>query len=185
MEKKSVYFFAMFLCLLVSGLSQARADSVTEIDDPELSVPGSGVIQCIAETSADMLAAVYPVGSVYISTSAADPAVLFGIGTWERFADGRVLVGAGTSDREFPAGETGGSSTHALTVAEMPSHSHTGRTAPDYGGSPDGGRDTNGNSAYMYWRHGTTSYSVGSSGGGGEHNNLQPYIAVHMWRRIE
>ena len=44
----------------------------------------------------------YPVGSIYQSTDAASPAVLFG-GTWEQIAQDRVLMGASDS---HPAGST-------------------------------------------------------------------------------
>lgn len=36
---------------------------------------------------------IYPVGSVYISTTSTNPAVLFGVGTWVRIGEGRVLIG--------------------------------------------------------------------------------------------
>lgn len=72
---------------------------------------------------------VYPVGSIYLSTNATNPAVLFG-GTWEAYAQGRVLIGAGTGTdsrsekKTFAAGDTGGEYNHQLTVEEMPSHDH-------------------------------------------------------------
>jgi hypothetical protein len=69
---------------------------------------------------------VYPVGSIYIATVSTNPADLFGVGTWERIGAGRTLIDAGGS---FPAGTTGGSDTHTLTVNEMPAHSHSGSTA--------------------------------------------------------
>lgn len=68
--------------------------------------------------------AIYPVGSIYISSNSTNPGTLFG-GTWEAYAQGRTLIGNGTSDQAFNAGATGGSSTHTLTTNEMPSHTHT------------------------------------------------------------
>lgn len=62
----------------------------------------------------------HPVGSYYLSENATSPASLFG-GTWEMIKD-RFLVGAGNS---YNAGATGGEATHSLSVAEMPSHTHT------------------------------------------------------------
>lgn len=41
---------------------------------------------------------VYPVGSIYISTSSESPATLFGKGTWEIVGNGRVLWGVGATD---------------------------------------------------------------------------------------
>ena len=39
------------------------------------------------------MSTIYPVGSVYITTTNLDPAVLLGFGTWERIAEGRLLIG--------------------------------------------------------------------------------------------
>ena len=67
----------------------------------------------------------YPIGSIYISYNNTNPGTLFG-GTWESFGSGRTLVGINSSDTAFDTvGKTGGEKTHTLTVAEMPSHTHT------------------------------------------------------------
>lgn len=66
----------------------------------------------------------WPIDSVYISMSSANPATIFG-GTWVQFAQGRMLIGQTGSDTDFDvAGETGGEKTHVLTPAEMPAHQH-------------------------------------------------------------
>ena len=78
----------------------------------------------VCERNVGTLRAIYPVGAIYISTTNVNPADLFGFGTWQAFGAGRTLVGVGTSDRAFPAGETGGTSTHALTAGQMPRHTH-------------------------------------------------------------
>jgi hypothetical protein len=62
--------------------------------------------------------ALYPIGSIYSSTSATNPAATFGFGTWDAYAAGRVLVGAGGA---FSG--TGGSADAVIV-----SHSHGGVT---------------------------------------------------------
>jgi len=69
----------------------------------------------------------YPVGSIFMSTIATDPATQLGIGTWEAWGTGRVPVGVDPAQTEFAATEqTGGAKTHLLTTAQMPGHTHTG-----------------------------------------------------------
>lgn len=76
---------------------------------------------------------VYPVGSIYMSTSSTNPHNLFG-GTWEAYAQGRVLIGVGQGTdansvkKTFTGGATGGEYEHKLTTAEMPAHNHTAST---------------------------------------------------------
>ena len=119
----------------------------------------------------------YPIGSIYMSVNSTSPSSLFG-GTWERFANGRCLVGVNESDADFSSAQkNGGEKTHTLTMNEMPSHSHT--VNPPY--STSDGTTT-------YLRTGASSSShanlrTSETGGGEAHNNLQPYITVYMWRR--
>jgi hypothetical protein len=54
----------------------------------------------------------FPIGSIYITTNATNPATLFGFGTWELIAPGRVIVGYNASDGRFNTiGNTGGNYT--------------------------------------------------------------------------
>ena len=62
---------------------------------------------------------VYPVGSIYMSTTNTNPSIIFG-GTWEQIKD-RFLLSAGDT---YEAGSMGGEANHTLTINEMPSHSH-------------------------------------------------------------
>lgn len=67
----------------------------------------------------------YPVGSLYLSVLPTNPATLFGYGTWEAFATGRVLVGVDAGDSDFDAAEkTSGAKTVTLTEAQIPAHTH-------------------------------------------------------------
>lgn len=130
---------------------------------------------------------IYPVGSIYMSTTqntaAKVKAALGGVGTWVAWGAGRVPVGVNTSDSSFSTVEkTGGEKTHTLTVSEIPSHQHSsGHVNVNYhGGGSDGWNPlmSNGINNQTGFNTNTTS-----TGGGGAHNNLQPYITCYMWKR--
>lgn len=84
------------------------------------------ITSAVNAAKVDVLQRVFPVGSIYTSYNInTDPAQLLGFGTWTA-VQGRFLLSASSA---YPAGSTGGAATHAITVAEMPPHSHTGSTA--------------------------------------------------------
>jgi len=125
----------------------------------------------------------YPVGSLYMNaTNATNPGTLLGFGTWAAFGEGRVLIGLDSSDTDFDtAEETGGSKTHTLTTAQLPSHNHTV-------GSNDSGTGTGGAAGNMELvRDAGTGNgpAVNSSftGSGSAHTIVQSYITVYMWKR--
>lgn len=137
--------------------------------------------------------ALYPVGSIWTSTSVStSPATVLGFGTWSSFGAGRVLVSKAPSGTFATAGSTGGSETHTLTTTEMPSHFHTSIDATN-SGLPgfDGNIVTGGSSGSgasitqtgSAFRVTNGNAKTGSAGSGGAHNNLQPYIVVYMWQR--
>jgi hypothetical protein len=122
----------------------------------------------------------YAVGDIYITTRTGDPATLLGYGTWQAFGAGRVLVGLDAGDTDFDTTEeTGGAKTHTLTTDEMPSHTHVETNNSSTSGPNVGfaARDTSTNNQTA------TGYSTEPAGGGGAHNNLQPFVVVHMWKR--
>lgn len=88
----------------------------------------------------------------------------------------RVTVGKGTS---FPTlGAKGGEINHTLTTAEMPSHSHLIGTADIANYGMDYNANT-GDTLYEY-RAGYITRSSVAAGGGGSHNNMQPYIVLNF-----
>lgn len=121
---------------------------------------------------------IYPVGHVYISLDATDPSLLFG-GTWERIRD-MFLLASGTA----VSGTTGGEAEHTLTVEEMPSHTHDfnrhqlwrNEEVPVSGLSDGYGAN---NKTLEVYTDTTTQ-----TGDGTAHNNMPPYLAVYMWKRI-
>ena len=132
---------------------------------------------------------VYPVGSIYttVGSSATTPTevnTLLGVGTWEAFGAGKVPVGIDSGDTDFDAvAETGGSKTHTLSIAELPAHGHSQNSSGGSSTIQFAQNSPSGNPRYADGSGSDGSRSVGNTGGGGAHNNLQPYIVVYMWKR--
>lgn len=126
---------------------------------------------------------VYPIGSIYMSMSETSPDQLFG-GIWERIHD-RFLLAAGNS---YGVGQTGGESTHTLTVAEMPNHGHDNIYIMSDGAQLRITYENQANPGTGYGAgigvNGNNNIRVTSTGGGQPHNNMPPYLAVYMWKRI-
>lgn len=151
-----------------------------------------------ATKKADILATVYPVGSIYTATVSTNPGTLFGFGTWVAYGQGQVLVGKASSGTFSTAGSTGGAETHTLTSSESgiaththgvtdPGHNHTinggglsaGNVRPAQSGAGYSGSQTNVNSNTT----GITIDNVDGASASSAHNNLQPYIVVYIWNR--
>lgn len=132
----------------------------------------------------------HPVGSLYISENPTSPAELYG-GTWEQIKDSFILAAGDT----YAAGSTGGEANHTLANNEMPSHSHIVTAYYNYGWNVKVGFElgeifTSSNHVDI-----TGSQSIGTdtgrgylgtnvSGGDKPHNNMPPYIAAYIWRRV-
>ena len=125
----------------------------------------------------------YPVGSIYMNCSnATNPGTLLGFGTWAAFGEGRVLIGIDSSDSDFDtAEETGGSKTHTLTEAQLPSHRHqigSNDSTAGFGGAA-------GNQEFVQDAGSGigTPCNTSFTGSGSAHPIVQPYIVVYMWKR--
>lgn len=89
---------------------------------------------------------------------------------------GRVPVGRDAGQTEFDGlGETGGAKTHTLTGTEIPSHTH-GLTVPYANNSANGATSLAGASVAAT---GNFTLTTAADGGGGAHNNLQPYLTLN------
>ena len=90
---------------------------------------------------------------------------------------------------------TGGEEKHTLSVSEIPSHTHTqnahshttyNRWNTYCAGSCSGYNSPANGSNQDGWQQdytGSTTATNQNTGGGGSHNNMQPYITVYMWKR--
>lgn len=141
------------------------------------------------------LRVIYPIGSIYTSTVATNPATLFGFGTWVAYGAGRVLIGQSGAGL-YIAGNTGGSAdaiipshTHTATVTD-PGHTHTLPNSNEaQGGGDNGGRATTDSGSVrtptMTPNTATTgiTVAVSTTGVSVTNANLQPYVVVYMWNR--
>lgn len=176
----------------------SEADNTFEVSEKwDVKVYGKLLRQMILDST-------YPVGSIYMSANSTNPETLFG-GTWSQLQN-RFLLGAGSI---YTAGNTGGEASVTLTASQMPSHTHTftgssattssdshTHTVPNTRGdnSGSGNKCESWASASASGRTVTTSsdshsHTVtakgtnSSTGGGGSHNNMPPYLVVYMWKR--
>jgi hypothetical protein len=143
----------------------------------------------VNEDGTKLIDVIYPIGSIYMSFNSTSPANLFG-GTWTQITN-RFLYCTTSS------GTTGGENSHKLTVAEMPSHTHSW-SIPIGGYS---GWTSKSMTGYVLKWSGTTMYNtnagtstintVNSSMNGGNgytgstsaHNNMPQYITCYAWYR--
>lgn len=142
-------------------------------------------------TWTQILDALFPVGYIYMSAEETSPAARFG-GTWERIED-RFLLAAGNA---YEAGATGGETEHTLTAGESGVGAHVHKIN---GGSAGTSTLRSGyatftatsSSAYAPWfgsgyssLDNVRAVSV-STDASEAHNNMPPYLAVYMWKRVE
>lgn len=137
----------------------------------------------------NMWSTLFPVGSIYLSTSSTNPNEFMGGGTWVLWGSGRVPVGINTGDTDFsPAEKVGG----------VKNHTHKLET-----GYAKIGMQTSNNTIYSknvsqssYYpnRYGTMDNIITPSGTGSDTTELggntdvptaipMPYIVCYMWKR--
>ena len=126
----------------------------------------------------------WPVGSIYMSMVATNPGTLFG-GSWERIANGRMLIGADSTT--YPAGSMGGEAEKSFALdstsyAKIVLSGAAGGIVGDYisakwaysrkyAASLD---NTGGDALYGSPLVGSTEKS----------SIMPPYLSVYMWQRI-
>lgn len=115
---------------------------------------------------------VYPVGSIYISTTSTNPGISLGVGTWVAFGTGKVMVGLDGGDTDFQTPEqTGGAKTVASAGTVGPiAATLTGAINCGTGVPPEPASD-------QVHTHPAPTFT------GTATSVVQPYIVVLMWKR--
>ena len=137
----------------------------------------------------EILNLIYPVGSIYLSTSTTNPSTYFG-GTWEQVAKESYLLGYSANNTWFnKPGQNKGSANgpgnwntndHTLTINEIPKHTHSLRSNRTAGGPYA--------TPVFDFSQGHSSDDVNAvlpAGGGKGHNHfhVSPYYIVVVWKR--
>lgn len=117
----------------------------------------------------------YPVGSIYMSVNSTNPSNYFG-GEWEQIKDTFLLACGDT----YANGATGGEAEHTLTIDEMPSHNHGYTRSRLFFADPAGQNAI----AYNNNIGSAIGAATSSTGGSKPHNNMPPYLAVYIWKRV-
>ncbi len=128
---------------------------------------------------------IQPVGSLYFSTNNESPASLFG-GSWERYAQGRVMVSASDTDTDFSAGKTGGNKVHSHWLPMGMEEFVNGVFSVTWRWRNDGGTERRGTAPGkhdLYFPSSRSPHSNGTEQRSYDDSSLQPYVAVYVWRR--
>ncbi|RSJ34329.1 hypothetical protein D8895_09710 [Streptococcus sp. BCA20] len=136
--------------------------------------------------------AFYPPGSIYQSTNPRNPSTFMG-GVWERYGNGKVLVGVDETDADFnAANKQGGSKQHKHTAGSLEAAigSIDGNTAAL------GYKASNSNNPINDYTYGISgnnatkpsgkkqNHNTAILGSTGFESSLEPYVTVYRWHRI-
>lgn len=170
------------------GPGQSIRLSVNQSEDGYVSLAGSAQ-------------AAWPVGSVYLSVTATNPATTLGFGTWAQIAQGRTLIGEGTGAglTARTAGATGGREDAVIVDHDHnitdPGHTHT---IPSNEENSNLGGTNSVNSRAVVTNDSTNSSTTGITVdevdpagiaaaetivATGADENMQPYLVVYIWER--
>lgn len=149
-----------------------------------------------------ILQAVYPVGSVYVSiTDSRNPTDILGFGTWEAMPAGYGLVAQGTATAEdgrrltFTAGQKSGEFRHQSTVDELASHVHPYKlfASGEIGTSREDSKQgkflcpvstADVSKAFLCEPGKSNEFHIYGAGGNQHHNNVSPCISAYIWKRV-
>ena len=124
----------------------------------------------------------WPVGSVTVFVNDVNPNSEWPGTSWQKIEGVFLLASSGS----HPLGQTGGEESHTLTVNEMPSHNHA--ICEEFGARGDGAYPPGPQYAQISGTDSGTkvwnSWPISSAGGNWAHNNMPPFLAVHMWKRV-
>ena len=156
--------------------TSVRFKTITDLSSPTNDVVTMEVLLQFIQT--------YKVGDLYLTTNSGNPSTLLGYGIWQRYGEGRAIVGVSSreSDPDWTKGVSSiyGEYTHTQTLEELVEHSHE---VGEGSIMPIGSFDR----LYASGDDKTSvadSYSETKTAGEGKPFNIvQPSVTVFIWMR--
>ena len=136
----TLFLISMLMLVKTMNNSSSLNKKITEKVVDNIDYDASGTVQDklkILDSRIDniensMLDKIYPVGSVYISTTYSTIEEVTNAigGEWEKYAQGRTIIGEGTDESGYiyQSGQKGGNKSVTLSSSNIPSLSVTGTT---------------------------------------------------------
>ena len=202
----ALFLVSMLMLIQTMNNSKSLNKNITDKVTNSIDYSASGSLQTeidlLKQQMSNLVDKMYPVGSIYMTTTYSDATQVHDAigGEWEKYAQGRTIIGDGTGTdsnglvQTFTNGSTGGEYTHKLTVAEMPSHSHD-IYANSYAGnlkivmqndnSPDGPNSYGVQDSLHDNNRTAWALYAAAAGGSGAHNNVEPYIVTYIYKRVK
>ena len=201
----ALFLVSMLMLIQTMNNSKSLNKNITDKVTNSIDYSAGGSLQTeidlLKQQMSNLVDKMYPVGSIYMTTTYSDATQVHDAigGEWEKYAQGRTIIGDGTGTdsnglvQTFANGSTGGEYTHKLTVAEMPSHSHDVyansfagnlRIAMDNSVGADGGIYSVSDSGHDTSRTEWALYAA-AAGGSDAHNNVEPYIVTYIYKRVK
>ena len=202
----ALFLVSMLMLIQTMNNSKSLNKNITDKVTNSIDYSASGSLQTeidlLKQQMSNLVDKMYPVGSIYMTTTYSEASQVHDAigGEWEKYAQGRTIIGDGTGTdsnglvQTFANGSTGGEYTHKLTVAEMPSHSHD-IYANSYAGnlkivmqndnSPDGPNSYGVQDSLHDNNRTAWALYAAAAGGSGAHNNVEPYIVTYIYKRVK
>ena len=202
----ALFLVSMLMLIQTMNNSKSLNKNITDKVTNSIDYSAGGSLQTeidlLKQQMSNLVDKMYPVGSIYMTTTYSEASQVHDAigGEWEKYAQGRTIIGDGTGTdsnglvQTFANGSTGGEYTHKLTVAEMPSHSHD-IYANSYAGnlkivmqndnSPDGPNSYGVQDSLHDNNRTAWALYAAAAGGSGAHNNVEPYIVTYIYKRVK
>ena len=152
------------------SLNKNITDKVTDNIDYSASGSLRTEIDLLKQQMSNLVDKMYPVGSIYMTTTYSEASQVHDAigGEWEKYAQGRTIIGEGTGTdsnglvKTFENNVTDGEYAHTLSSSEIASHTHS---IPSLSG-------TTGSIGSGYSLHHTCETRTTNSGGSHSHRSI-------------